>query len=261
MARMRLKRTKRPSAPLASDCLSHELSRIVCARHSRRRLILGEEEPLPDIPEPQRAPYVSPTLVQVLPPADVEPAMSAMMPQPAASALRPPQLSQQPLQPPQQMQPPQPPPPVEPTEDLRTPLGLQPQPTSHPQPVSSLRETKSAELSPLQQPHGAESSPRMPHSDADSGVGQHALTTNQDAGESSGSEHAVRIGDIMEQASVRVVAISSVELEPARPTACPLHGARSSEMRILSQVARLEEQGMLVEASSLMASQIMSTAN
>ena len=32
---------------------------------SRRRLILGEEEPLPDIPEPQRAPYVSPTLAQV----------------------------------------------------------------------------------------------------------------------------------------------------------------------------------------------------
>jgi len=189
---------------------------------NRRRLILGEEEPLPDIPEPQRAPYVSPTLVQVLPPTDVEPAMSAMRPQPAASALRPPQLSQPPLQPPQQMQPPQPPPPVEPTEDLRTPLGLQPQPTSHPQPVSSLRETKSAELSPLQQPHGADSSPRMPHSDADSGFGHDALTTIQDAGESSGSEHAVHMGDIMEQ------------------------------------VARLEEQGMLVEASSLMASQIMS---
>jgi len=36
---------------------------------SRRRLILGEEEePLPDIPEPQRAPYVSPTLAQVTAP-------------------------------------------------------------------------------------------------------------------------------------------------------------------------------------------------
>ena len=39
---------------------------------SRRRLILGEEEePLPDIPEAQRAPYVSPTLVQVTAPEGV----------------------------------------------------------------------------------------------------------------------------------------------------------------------------------------------
>ena len=42
----------------------------VLPRHSRRRLILGEEEPLPDLPEPQRAPYVSPTLVQIAPPTD-----------------------------------------------------------------------------------------------------------------------------------------------------------------------------------------------
>ena len=50
-----------PAAPPAGEC-AH-----LCVR-SRRRLILGEEEePLPDIPEPQRAPYISPTLAQVTP--------------------------------------------------------------------------------------------------------------------------------------------------------------------------------------------------